>query len=43
MKPSDFGKVAVLMGGRSAERAVRINAPHPQGALVHAALGERRV
>ena len=39
MKPSDFGKVAVLMGGRSAERAVSLKS----GAMVLAALRKRSV
>lgn len=39
MNPSDFGKVAVLMGGRSAERAVSLKS----GAMVLAALRKRRV
>jgi len=39
LKASDFGKVAVLMGGRSAERAVSLKS----GAMVLAALRKRGV
>jgi D-alanine-D-alanine ligase len=39
VKPSDFGKVAVLMGGRSAERAVSLKS----GAMILAALKEKGV
>ena len=39
MKPSDFGKVAVLMGGRSAERAVSLKS----GAMILAALKKKGV
>ncbi|HEY6239267.1 MAG TPA: D-alanine--D-alanine ligase [Burkholderiales bacterium] len=39
MKASDFGKVAVLMGGRSAERAVSLKS----GAMILAALKKRGV
>ncbi len=39
MKPADFGKVAVMLGGRSAERAVSLKS----GAMVLAALQSRGV
>ncbi len=39
MKPADFGKVAVLLGGRSAEREVSLNS----GRMVLAALRAKGV